>query len=111
MLTRPAILRAANARHQGHAESDVWVYLGTSALQNMLIDSMDNQEKFRDLCRRGDITQDEAARLIAEQTMRPCSVRTVRAWLADPGKPSARPCPDWGILALETRLKTLKRVA
>lgn len=36
--------------------------------------------------------------------MRPCSLRTVQAWLAKPGKPSARHCPDWALAALEARL-------
>ena len=67
-----------------------------------------NQEKFQSLCEKANITQGRAAELIAEQTMRPCSVRTVRAWLADPKLPSARPCPDWAVLALETKLKVLK---
>lgn len=71
---------------------------------------MSNQEKFRSLCEQAGITQDGAAQLISEQTMRPCSVRTVRAWLAPAELPSARPCPDWGILALETRLKILKKI-
>lgn len=71
---------------------------------------MTNQERFRKLCADGKATQEEAARLIAEQTMRPCSVRTIRAWLADSEKSSARPCPDWAILALETKLKASKRI-
>jgi len=69
---------------------------------------MTNQKKFRDLCQKAEITQEKAAQLIAEQTMRPCSLRTVRAWLADPKLPSARPCPDWALLALETKLKVLE---
>jgi hypothetical protein len=71
---------------------------------------MTNQEKFRKLCADGNATQEEAARLIADQTMRPCSVRTIRAWLADAEKRSARPCPDWAVLALETKLRALKRL-
>lgn len=69
---------------------------------------MTNQKKFRNLCAAAGITQEKAAELIAVQTMRPCSLRTVRAWLADPKLPSARPCPDWAILALETKLKVLQ---
>lgn len=70
--------------------------------------TMTNQQKFRDLCQQAKITQEKAAQLIAEQTMRPCSLRTVRAWLADESLPSARPCPDWAVLALETKLKVLR---
>jgi hypothetical protein len=66
---------------------------------------MTNADKFRDLCRRAHITQSKAAQLIAEQTMRPCSVRAVRAWLANADVSSARPCPDWAVHTLETKLK------
>jgi hypothetical protein len=72
---------------------------------------MTNQDKLRDLCSRAAITQEDAANLIAEHTKRPCSVRSVRAWLADPSKTSARPCPDWAVLALESKLKRHKRIA
>jgi len=71
---------------------------------------MTNQKRFRKLIADADATQEEAARLIAEQTMRPCSVRTIRAWLADAKRMSARPCPDWAVLALETKLKASKRI-
>lgn len=80
--------------------------IGTCAF--LKIDAMTNQDKFRELYLAAGITQKKAAQLIAEQTMRPCSVRTVRAWLADPDLPSARPCPDWALLALETKLKVLE---
>ena len=50
----------------------------------------------------------QAAELIAEQTGRPCSMRTVRAWLNDPESSSWRPCPDWAVLALETKILTLQ---
>ncbi len=69
---------------------------------------MTNQEKFRELCKAARITQERAAQLIAEQTMRPCSLRTVRAWLADESLPSARPCPEWAVFALETKLKIMQ---
>lgn len=71
---------------------------------------MTNQERFRKLCADGNATQEEAARLIADQTMRPCSERTVRSWLASAKTGSARPCPDWAVLALETKLRALKRL-
>lgn len=71
---------------------------------------MTNQEKLRKLCADGKATQEEAARLIAAQTMRPCAVRTVRAWLADAEKSSSRPCPDWAVIALEKKLRSLKRL-
>jgi len=72
---------------------------------------MNNQQKFVTLLTIGGITQKQAAELIADQTMRPCSLRTVQAWLADSDKPSARPCPDWAIFALEMKLKIQKKIA
>ena len=68
-----------------------------------------NREQFRTLCEEGDITQKKAAELIARSTRRPCSDRTVRAWLTDADKPSARPCPDWAIDVLKTSLKKAKK--
>lgn len=70
---------------------------------------MDCQEKLRALIEQAGITQDQAAELIAKQTKRPCSVRTVRAWLADKGKSSARPCQEWGVQALESQLLRQKK--
>lgn len=72
---------------------------------------MKNQAKFLELRARAGITQTEAAQYIADQTMRPCALRTVQAWEADTEKASARPCPDWAITALETRLKVLRKIA
>lgn len=77
-------------------------------MQYPKLKAMTNREKFQNLCEKADITQIRAAQLIAEQTMRPCSVRSIRAWLADTALPSARPCPDWAVLALETKLKVLE---
>jgi DNA-binding XRE family transcriptional regulator len=71
---------------------------------------MSNQEKFLALRAQAGITQTEAAKCIADQTMRPCALRTVQAWEAPKGKPSARPCPDWAITALEARLKVLRKI-
>lgn len=71
---------------------------------------MKNKKKFSKLCELGGITQARAAELIGEQTMRPCSARAVRSWLADADLVSSRPCPDWAVLALEARLKYLKLI-
>ncbi|WP_321935553.1 hypothetical protein [Paraburkholderia sp. J8-2] len=71
---------------------------------------MTNQERYKALLEQAEITQVESAALIAAQTQRPCSARTVRAWLTDADKPSARACPDWAIEALEKRLKKLKKI-
>lgn len=71
---------------------------------------MTNREKYLQLLAKTGVTQVDSAKLIADQTQRPCSPRTVRAWLADPQTPSSRPCPDWAVEALERRLKRLKKV-
>lgn len=72
---------------------------------------MVNRDKLLRLIEGAKITQLRAAELIGEQTMRPCSGRAVRAWLAGTDLPSARPCPDWAVLALEARLKYLNLIA
>jgi hypothetical protein len=72
---------------------------------------MTNRDKFLKLLAEFEISQATSAELIAKQTQRPCSPRTVRSWLNDPEKPSSRPCPDWAIEALEKQLKKFKRVA
>lgn len=71
---------------------------------------MVNRDRLLRLIEDAKITQLRAAELIGEQTMRPCSARAVRAWLAEPSLASARPCPDWAVLALEVRLKYLKLI-
>jgi hypothetical protein len=65
-----------------------------------------NVKRFEQLRTESDLTQAQAAAMIAEQTGRPCSLRTVRSWLNDPATISWRPCPDWAVLALETRIVT-----
>ncbi|MGY2199464.1 hypothetical protein [Pseudomonas gingeri] len=70
-----------------------------------------HKDKLLWLIERAGITQARAAELIAQETKRPCSVRSVRAWLADPAKTSARTCPEWAINALESRLRFLKMIA
>jgi len=69
-----------------------------------------NQEKLSALIKRAGITRAEAARYIAEETKRPCSWRAVQSWLTAPSLSSARGCPDWAIINLETRLKHLKLI-
>lgn len=71
---------------------------------------MDNRERMRQLCEVAG-SHAEAARLIAEQTMRPCSREAVKSWTCDAGISRARTCQDWAVLALETRLKVLQKVA
>lgn len=71
---------------------------------------MNNQHSFRLLIEKADITQAEAAKMIADETKRPCSVRSVRAWLAESDLQSARPCPEWAVQALESRLRALEKI-
>lgn len=71
---------------------------------------MTNRDKYLLLLKQGSVTQVASADMIAEQTQRPCSPRTVRAWLAAPETPSSRPCPDWAVDALERRLIYLKKI-
>ncbi len=57
------------------------------------------------------ITQADAALLIAKQTGRPCSPRSVRAWLAAPALESASPCPEWAVAALRRKLVAIKKLS
>jgi hypothetical protein len=67
-----------------------------------------NRDQLAGLIQRAEITRAQAAQYIAEETKRPCSWRTVQAWLADPELTSSRACPDWAITNLTDRLKGLK---
>lgn len=69
---------------------------------------MDNRTRYKALLAEHAITQAESAALICEYTHKPCAVRTVRAWVNDPEKPSSNPCPDWAVNALEASLKARK---
>lgn len=65
-----------------------------------------HRKRLQALIDEAGVVQREAAQLIAEQTMRPCSLRSISSWLAGPESPSnARPCPEWAVHALEARLK------
>jgi len=72
---------------------------------------METRARFRELLAALEITQAQCATLICERTKRPCAVRTVRSWLNDPDKPSARPCPAWAITLLEAELRKRQRNA
>lgn len=71
-------------------------------------DALKNRDRFNELLVQFGITQHRAAELIAEQTSRPCSIRTVRSWLNDENSSSWRPCPPWAVAALDTRIITLR---
>lgn len=70
---------------------------------------MDNRTRYLKLLEANGITQAYSAVLITAVTQRPCSERTVRSWLNDPKKPSARPCPAWGVDALEKGIGYMQR--
>ena len=71
---------------------------------------MDNRERMRELCAIAG-SHEAAAKLIEEQTMRPCSKDAVKSWTCDPESSRARTCQDWAILALETRLRLIRKIA
>ena len=70
---------------------------------------MDNRTRYLQLLSAHGITQAYSAVLITAVTQRPCSERTVRSWLNDPGKPSARPCPAWAVEAVEKGIGYMQR--
>lgn len=70
---------------------------------------MDNRTRYLKLLSTHGITQAYSAVLITAVTQRPCSERTVRSWLNDPDKPSARPCPVWAVEALEKGIGYMQR--
>ncbi|RRS01184.1 hypothetical protein EIP75_21655 [Aquabacterium soli] len=69
---------------------------------------MSNRDRYQQLLTDHGLTQAQSAEVISKITLRPCSVRTVRAWLADSDKPSSRPCPDWAVSALLRGLAEIK---
>ncbi|MGZ2747534.1 MULTISPECIES: hypothetical protein [Burkholderia] len=70
--------------------------------------TMDNRARMRALCTLAG-SQGEAARLIAKQTSRPCSLNAVKSWTCDPDTSRARTCHDWAVEALEKALKKLNK--
>lgn len=77
---------------------------------NTNINKLKNRERMRELCEIAGSYED-AAELIREHTMRPCSRETIKSWTCDPEITRARTCHDWAILALETRLRYLGKIA
>ncbi|MDQ3287552.1 MAG: hypothetical protein M3Q42_04700 [Pseudomonadota bacterium] len=47
---------------------------------------------------------DRAALILAQQTKKRVSTRTLQAWMMPPGRPSSRRCPEWAVAALELYL-------
>lgn len=61
----------------------------------------DNRVRLRQLIAQTGMTQSAAAAAITRASDTNVSARALRAWLADPRLPSARPCPGWAIKFLE----------
>lgn len=59
-----------------------------------------NREALLDLRKRLDLTQTKTAKLLAEKTNRPCSLRTVQAWEGHDDSDHSRRCDDWVIKIL-----------
>lgn len=72
------------------------------------MDTSELTEKLRRLIAESGITQKQAALYIAQETRRPFSLRSLSAWLADDSIQHKRHAQQWGVDALEARLK-LKR--
>ena len=72
---------------------------------------MTNKDKLRQLLSEEGITQSQAADLIAAYTKRPCSVRSIRSWLANDGLSSSRPCPDWALAVFREAAAAQKHLA
>lgn len=62
---------------------------------------MDNKTKLKKLMNERKLSACDVAEIIKTKTFRPCSERTVRAWLADKESPNSRTCHDWVIQLLE----------
>lgn len=67
--------------------------------------ALDNQIKLQAIIAKNGYTQLQVSQILESRTGRPCSLRTVQAWLASPDLPSARACPDWAIRALNSQKK------
>lgn len=62
------------------------------------------QQELAALLARHGLKHTRVAELICGQADRSCSVRAIKSWLADQSKPSARPCPEWALIALRRGL-------
>lgn len=71
------------------------------------IQASENRKKLKILILQARLTQHKTAEILAKKTGRPCSLRTVQAWLTDPGKPTSIPCPNWAVSELQSALKTI----
>jgi transcriptional regulator with XRE-family HTH domain len=63
-----------------------------------------NGAKLKALRLQLSMTQTEVAEYLAAATRRPCTLRTIQSWEADPGLSSSRGCPEWAITVLAEKL-------
>lgn len=69
-----------------------------------MIENDDNRVRLAASIRDAGLTQADAAELIGKHSGTPVALRTLQAWLAAPGHPSARPCPGWAVTILDAAL-------
>ncbi|MFQ2680654.1 hypothetical protein ACK3YX_16790 [Aeromonas caviae] len=62
------------------------------------------QQELAALIARHGLKHARVAELICTHADKSCAVRTVKAWLTDPDKRSARPCKEWALIALRRGL-------
>jgi hypothetical protein len=79
---------------------DVNVSVGAFVVRNQ------NRIRMKELCRIAG-SYKAAAALIADQTQRPLSLDSVKAWTCNASASRARTCPDWAIRALERKLQNI----
>ena len=62
------------------------------------------QQELAALIARHGLSHAKVAELICSHADKSCAVRTVKAWLTNPDKRSARPCQEWALIALRRGL-------
>lgn len=66
----------------------------------------DSRQDLARLITENGLRNTEAAILIESQVDRTCSERSIKAWLAEPGKTSSRTCPEWAVIALRKAISS-----
>lgn len=92
----------SSEKHMGNATHSC-LYMDQQATDTGTCPAEKNRQKLKELARFAG-SYSKAAHLIAEQTQRPLSVDSIKAWTCNSAAKRARPCPEWAIVALERRL-------
>ena len=110
----------SNDKQKGPGQTDVEIRLNPRQnqkgygvvlnLQATINNKIKNRERMRKLCGLAGSYSD-AAQLISEQAIRPCSKESIKAWTCNPATTRARTCHDWAVNALEARLKFLGKIS